>query len=731
VTVRANINYNNRGGKLQAQAIGFAVARIDARRGYRRRRLLASDDVRHSFQLRGANTLFANEQGQVVIGANLDGLASSVLLYENGVPEALAAGGMPGPNGGIVVNFTLRGLNHRGQALFQAGVAGGSTHLLLASRGSLSPVFMDGATFGGIDNLGHRESSLNDNADVVMIADFNWTGNTTRNSGLFRLNASGTVQAIWTNDNPLSGFPPAFSFTNPRIDNNGVTYFYATTGPQNRRVYRADGRSGPEKLIGTGDAFGGSTVAGVGDSAVSAGGEVVVQVNLQDRTNHLVRFAAGKMESTRVNSVNNVGIHDAGGVVFSGDAGRGLGVYRWHNNAVTPVLLANRLAPNEQPYRNLRQVFVNAKGEITVQAETTNNNFIVLQPAAPNPLVVELGQRVDVTAGLPLQQNTVLLRGMRGGPVHLRINGSLFQLDGGQLIPRLLPGDRMPDGNTYSTTNNFIEDAAGNVYFSFNNQTWYRMAPSGVIEVFLRSQTDLSDGSRLNNINQLVVNRFGAAVALVNTSRGNNRLFLFENGRSTLLFDAAANAASPAGGTLSGYLGPIAIDDRGRIFAGLQATNGPGGYFQWEDGRWKPSAMVGFTRLGGRLMGRGQSLEAIGERVIANFQFQPVGTGTVLCELRDGDWAPLVPAGDIMPDGSIQGNPFSGAFDFNSAGEGVFINQRQIVHRAGGTQRLATILGEATEDGDVFQILTDFDIRDDGRIYFTGYDIFGRFLVYV
>ncbi|MGH9660338.1 MAG: Ig-like domain-containing protein, partial [Bryobacteraceae bacterium] len=42
VTVRANINYNNRGGKLQAQAIGFAVARIDARRGYRRRRLLAS-----------------------------------------------------------------------------------------------------------------------------------------------------------------------------------------------------------------------------------------------------------------------------------------------------------------------------------------------------------------------------------------------------------------------------------------------------------------------------------------------------------------------------------------------------------------------------------------------------------------------------------------------------------------------------------------------------------------
>ncbi|MGH9659337.1 MAG: hypothetical protein ACRD96_12390, partial [Bryobacteraceae bacterium] len=97
----------------------------------------------------------------------------------------------------------------------------------------------------------------------------------------------------------------------------------------------------------------------------------------------------------------------------------------------------------------------------------------------------------------------------------------------------------------------------------------------------------------------------------------------------------------------------------------------------------------------------------------------------------DEEWVPLVPAGDIMPDGSIQNNPFSGGFDFNSAGEGVFINQRQVVHRAGGTLRLATILGEATEDGDVFRTLNDFDIREDGRIYFTGYDIFGRFLVYV
>ncbi len=390
VTVRAVIHYDH--FELN-QFEGLASVEIKLKKEFRLTRLLSSGDVRHSFQLRPSyvwNGLAANDQGQLAFVGSLDGLATGLLLYEDGRFDLLAGAGEPMPVGGSVVSrFGSTAMNNRGQVLsvFQGDWGGGG--LLLASREQSLPVMLEGeSVFSMLDlhDFVITPHSLNDSGWILFRARFRLRDSDEGATALFRL-AEGFPEVVWLFDRPLEGLEGPSDTHAFGIDGMDTTYFLAHDFSESA-LSRARRFSVPEKIIGSGDEFAGGTVdsLGQGELAVAEDGDVAFAVYLQNGGQYLVRMSAGQMETVPDSGLGRIfSVSNAAGVLFEENGERGQGLFRWDGNTVTPALLLGRLAPNEEPIRQIDGAAMTSQGRIFAQIRTANNDLVVLEPGGPTP----------------------------------------------------------------------------------------------------------------------------------------------------------------------------------------------------------------------------------------------------------------------------------------------------------------------------------------------------------
>ena len=738
VTVRAVIRYDH----FVNQFEGLASVEIKLKKEFQLTRLLSTGDVRHSFQLRPSyvwNGLAANDQGQLAFVGSLDGLATGLLLYENGRFDLLAGAGEPMPVAGSVVSrFGSTAMNNRGQVLsvFQGDWGGGG--LLLANREQSLPVMLEGeSVFSMLDlhDFVITPHSLNDSGRILFRTRFRLRDSDEGATALFRL-AGGFPEVVWSFDRPLEGLEGPSDTHAFGIDGMGTSYFLAHDGSRSG-LYRARRFSRLEKIIATGDEFAGGTVdnLGQGELAVAEDGDVAFAVYLQSGDQYLVWVSAGEMETVPGSGLGRIfSVSNAAGVLFEENGERGQGLYVWNHDTVTPVLLPGRLAPNEEPVRQIDGAAMSSQGRVFAQVRTTNNDLVVLEPGGPTPVLFQAGDRVNVTSNLSLHSRS-LVSGSGSGPptVLLGSPGSLFELGSQGPIPKLVLGDRLPDGAGFGGAWDVAEDSLGNLYL-LSESGLLRLSAGRVETVLPRGLAD-DDGVELY-LNRFEVNDSGAVVFSAGTGEVHEALYLWRNER--LKFLAALTqrpqweTRSPAGGTFLS-LREFSIDALGRVMAFFYVLDGPAGYFLYDNGQWQPSALMEQSRIGGVTVAQVFGLQAIGDSFYSGFSSGQCCNSEIIAEYRDA-WSPLITSVNALPRGELPEVGVGGMFDVNRRGDMVFDlfsrqSQALVLRTAEGT-RIVHITGEETDDGDLLWDYRGVDLRDDGRLYFTALDVNDRVSVY-
>jgi len=731
--IRAMINYGGVVGQFINPFVGVSYIDIKPRNNFRLTRLLSSAEVRNSFQLRPIlnRPMAVNDAGQAALVGSLDGLTNALLLYEGGRFDVLASGGQPGPTaGGLIFDFGSPAINNRGQVLTRVAVQG-TSGLALASRGlGLTYLAVDGMSAGGVEQVGGysvNPFSLNDNGEVVFEAGFQLGGQGRR--GIFRMLAGGAPQRIATTGEALPGLPggPA-SFPSWGIDRDGVAYFQAFRNPD-QAIFRQQGFTPPTRVIGSGDALAGSTIRNIGAMAISASGDLALFYTLANNSNGLARITGGQTQFIPLRNYRGIiSVHGAAGVLFDGEGDRGWGLHRWNTGAPVAVLLDGRLAPNNEPVRQVYSATLTGRGEVFALVRTTLTSLVAIQPGGSRPVLFQSGARVDSPANIHLT-NGSLVRGSGAGPPFLLLGSpnSLFQLDSRGLVPRLVLGDRIPDGAFYQGLGSPIETGSGDLYIDFGGY-WNRKITGDRIEDFPLGSFRAEDGVNVGRGLIRAMNDRGVYVWDAGTDRNQTRLYYSEAGRNTLLAtysgEARFQSPAPSGGTVNGR-GEVAIDEQNRVMVNFRVTGGPSGWFLWDRGRWTQTAVYPIpatgptptTSIKGQVISTSNNLRAMGDSFYAVFNLR-VG-GSALAEFRDNTWRWIAGNQDIGPNGS----PFNniGAYDVNRRGDIAYaINGGQLlVVRSGGQDRLVHLNTETPDAGNFFSAQA-VELREDGRVYFGG-----------
>ncbi|MBI3472891.1 MAG: hypothetical protein HY013_16160 [Candidatus Solibacter usitatus] len=738
-TVRAMVNYNT-GTPFVAQYVGLAHATAKPRADYRLTRLLSTEEVRTGFDLRPNRVpMTANDQGQVAFVGLLDGLSSGLLLYDNGRIDLLASTGQPGPvAGGIATNFSAPAINNLGQVLVYLDSMGQGGSLLLASRAGVSLLIADGqsggADFADLRNFAISRQSLNDAAEVLFRASFLPSRATQRQTGLFRL-SGGRLQVVWTTRDALPGLTGAYSFGGDfGLTNQGSVWFTASD-VRGRAVFRVEGFDRPVRMLGIDSDLDGSTVRVIaGNLVAAADGDAAIQVVLGDGSSRVAHFNRGAWRTLALANIRAIqAVNAAAGVAIFGDDGRGLGLYRWQGDDLTPVLFNGRLAPNQEPITVFDAAALTSDGRLFAQIRTTQNSHVVVEPGGANPLLYQAGNRVDVVSNLLFR---ALLPGARtGGPLLLMgdFTNNVFQVEGRTLVPRLVQGDRLPFGEYTGLPAN-ARGPSGDYFLSYGSGL-YRLGADGVSLVMGYPVTG-EDGAVLNSANALTVNSSGHILSSHNAA-DHQRLALFRDGvAKTLATYNATNPRwqmpSPAGGMITGW-SQLALDDTGRVMAFLSVQNGPSGYFLHDGARWQAVAVVNTTQI------QGYTVTGIGAPRAAGDSFYAIvnlrgGPNQMIAQFRAGDWTPRVQLADITPEGSQV--TFLSAFDVNRRGEILFFcgltnGASGMYLKSGSTLRLINNTTQPGEGEDEFQRYFEINLLDDRRAYFTAFTIADQLVLYV
>ena len=129
-------------------------------------------------------------------------------------------------------------------------------------------------------------------------------------------------------------------------------------------------------------------------------------------------------------------------------------------------------------------------------------------------------------------------------------------------------------------------------------------------------------------------------------------------------------------------------------------------------------------------------LKAAGNRFYARFSLTQEFTDTTVAVLADAGWTPLVTTNDLLPNGAPLF--YIRAFDVNHKGDVAFTGTVQVsasevivVRRQDGSLHQVYINSDPTDPGDyLLRFGVDLNLRDDGRVFFTGFDVKDRPLIY-
>jgi hypothetical protein len=759
ITARATIVYTGVQANQIPEFSGNTRVLIEPRIDFKLTPLLRNEPVQRAFKIQPSYVpMGGNEQGQIAFVAPLDAISSGVLLYDAGRMDILTAAGAPGPQAGSFIwGFTNPSINNKGQVLVRVMCNGAwpSSGLMLATRDSISYPVLEGQSLGSIQrliNFNTTRYSINDRGEILFRADFQYQGSSVSRSGLFKF-ADGYLQAVQTNDSPLPGLGPNYSYGFFGLTQDGTVFFIASDGVRSA-LYRMDASLEPSKVIATSDSLAASrvnTFASWTGFGLSGNGTIAFHVSLADGTAVIARLRAGTTSVEILSGLTGASdvfaVTQNGDVLFNGGDTNGWGLHLWSgqrgSNTVSPVLMNNVTIDGGNIWTYF-DAFVTRNGEVYSRLVTSTNDLVVVHGASST-----VAFKAGMTVSVPTNSDFLnVISGARGdAPPMLSAGGqdvSIVQWSPQGMAPLYVTGQRMAaDAFSSWTLSNAVRNPAGDLYLS-NSAGLFRNT-GGRTESLLRTQTTLPSAlSRLafykvqwfmghyNGSNALAVNSRGASVAMAQSDQG-PVVVLVDGSRTSVIaaLGGSAPTPSPAGGFFNGWVwgAALAIDEAGRVMFGGIGSNGSQGLFLYENGIWQTAALANRTLIDGRSVLNVAYVQGANQSFFA--QFGLTGGDTVIAEYAgDGNWKRVIGRGDIMPNGGDV-NYVWPRFDVNRSGDIAYVvnmnsGQAVMLRTGDGTNHFVYL----TSDPEI-QIArlvqfgnTSFDLRDDRRLYFTAIDIF-------
>ena len=773
MTIHAQIVYSGQSAAEIPIFEGLAQIEVRVRKEYRLTRMLANTPLERSFTLRPDfnSEPGVNDSGQIAFTANLDGIGSALMFYDKGNLLLATSAGIPGPLGGFLWNFEgPPAINNRGEVLVRVNTSNGSG-LMRASPYSGFTYFMENGTAEGFNRMNSfrvGRYSYNDQGDMLLLANFQLIGETVFHTGLFLFNDQ-SFRYIWANTDALPSFPASYQFDNSffGVDKNGVVYF-RVTGGGNTAIFRFDGSSTPVKIAGTGTSAGGVQFQNVWNLALSPNGSVAFNTTATNGQPGIARARDGaNLEYLPQRALGQIlSVNDNGDALYVGWPGANpWGVHAWPAGAASATQYLRFSYNSDFPLDGGENPFwartgkITNNGEVYVSLDTYENHLVVARLDGKPRTLWKAGTALNLRASLNFQG---LVPGANSGSPHTfggDSNASILEIGAAAGFSsseiasgfRTLwaPGDRPVRGINGTNFTHASKSPIGDLYLTFGDGI-IRMT-NGRTETVLRFPTEdyttnVFDKTTLrgpagwyDGNNALSVNSSGSFVFNARTDR-ENRLELYDRGAMTpiMIQAGASQTVSPTGGKFSGVFGAsmrqnaIVIDERGRVLVHAQVTGGPAGVFLYDNGQWKAAALFTRTIIDGATVTNCRTIRVAGEKFYALLD---MSNGTSMIAQYDGQvWTPLVRRFDVMPDGTGL-NGFFNTFAVNRRGEiayAVNANGEKIVFRSSdGVNHLVYSEMTPTDDGDRLPNQTfEFDIRDDGLVYFAGFDSTDRNTIY-
>lgn len=752
ILVAASINYATSVPGFERQAQAMAEVDIRPPDHYRLKKLLGTETVQSApLRLRAKIVpLLGNEQGQIVFNANLEGMVNGPLLLDGGNVKLMASGGTPGP---LVqtsnLEYSTLAFNNRGQVLALTSVLFSGNIIYRIDGDGQTPLFIDSMPLPGTEFLTGpfiNRNSLSDSGDWMTRANYRINSAGATFSGLFRIPVRGFPDEVVSTRGTLPELPSPFTLDNDfGMSGNGTVYFTATSGT--KRALYVKQYDEPRKLLATGDPLLGSTVARfLGNGFImNNDGDLAVAIQLANNQIHLLQYTGADHTAAPKNfllrSFSNVyAISPGAGTLFYGDGGRGTGIWIWKGDEMTPVFFQNN---NQSLLRGktvpqIDYAAISGAGTVTILARTQDApmELFTVRVGEAAASLLTAGDVVNVKAPVSIRN---LLIGDKMGPAHVLLGGagsSIYEISDGGLKPRYLIGERFAGVSLYtgSSTGDTRKSPQGDIYLTPTGGTGIvRVGADGTSEVLVRPPTAAETGITANAAANIFVNGRGDMMWQASSNRGDTRMFLMQGGRTVSLLtnSAVADYQTFVDDKAVTSWADQAIDENGRVMMTLRFRDNSAGLYLWQDGAWKKVVQTLESKHAGILVNTYSTVKAGGDAFYAIFNL--LGIGNTLVRYRNDSWETVIGVTDTLVTGHAATS--IGTYDVNRKGD-VFAQcstntQVLVVKRADGKTYYVHMLYELTPDGELLTRTSDYDIRDDGTVYFLGMTVFDEYAVYV
>ena len=732
--IEAYLNYTVGTGPFLQRVVGTTLLTVAESTSYQAVKLLDSSPVRQGFQLRERRGQIAvNDSGQIAYTGFLEGFAPASLLWKQGSLTPLAVAGVPAElPGSNLLDIGQPAINNNGEVAATCIMAAPRGCLLFAGADGVGhQIQFDGAGGSGVVNMRNfmlTRFSLNDTSQILFRADYYNSGSTVTQTGLFVTNPAGQISMAVAAGTNLPSFGTTYTFdADFGLANDGTILFFATNGASggaNRALFRMTPDFAIARVVGTNDLVAGSKILAMTNVVVGKNGQYAVQANNGSQNILLYAGDPSKYATLPVTSYNQIfSISGNGEAVFWCNLAQGYGLYRWDGSTVKPVLMQQTPSPSGDLYTQFDSAAITAKGEVIVQARTGNNLLLVLNAGsiygAKQSILFQTGTMVNAPGGPSFYY--LVMNGHSGNPMIKTgwYSWNVFEMANSEMVPRLITGDRTPDGWYFEG----VYDARRNGNGDLIAVTDQSMSLIGQSKTTLLAHFPqrFSNGSLLYAPYQFAANGQGLAAGVGSTSMGVSYIFLSNSGtftRIAWLGSAGGFQTNAPGGGYFSSSSDIGLTEDGTVYAWLHVAGGADGIFVWNGSAW-----VSVLQVGGAYDYKSvTSINSI--RVAGNTCFASItSTGGVvhLARFQNGQWTDILSNGDLLPGGGIISG--FGSWDVNRNGMLAAIvyaqNTIYVATTDGITVRIAIDTSHTLSTGELLPNLFTTSIHDDGRIFLT------------
>jgi hypothetical protein len=286
--------------------------------------------------------------------------------------------------------------------------------------------------------------------------------------------------------------------------------------------------------------------------------------------------------------------------------------------------------------------------------------------------------------------------------------------------------------HTGSNVGDARKSPEGDLYVSQTGGAGLLRIRGGTQEFVQRTGFVVEPGTTANTPQNVHANSRGDLLWQASTNRGDTRLFLTASGSQPVPI-LTNSAYAPAETVVDGQAiigwSDLALDDTGRVMANLRRRDNTIALHLYENGQWRLVAAARETLHAGSLVAALSNIRAAGDSFYAIFNLQ--GIGNTLVKYRSGEWETAIAVTEVLVTG--QNANSIGTYDVNRRGDIVAqcnTNYQVLVVKRAGKTHYLHMLNELTAEGDLLVRTSDFDIRDDGTVYFLAMTVLDEFVLY-